>query len=88
MIACRLIARLRLLNLSVPRDIGIVGYDNTDSLVPTSLPLCSIDDCCDEMSGAAVKLVDQRIKGDQTPPQSLVFPVRLLCRESCSCAGK
>jgi len=83
MIARRLIAQLRLLSLSVPEDIGIVGYDNTDSLVPTSLPLCSIDDCCDEMSEAAVRLIDQRIKGDQTPPQSLVFPVKLLCRDSC-----
>jgi len=47
----RLIARLRLRSLSVPDDIGIVDYDNTDSLMPTALPL--------------------------------VFPVRLLCGESC-----
>lgn len=83
MIARRLVAQLRALDLHVPDDIGIIGYDNTDSVVPTAFPLCSVDGHWEEMSAAAVRLLHARIGGDRSAPQSLRFPVDVVCRESC-----
>ena len=83
MVARRLIAQLHALNLRVPEDIGMIGYDNTDSVVPTTLPLCSIDGHCEEMGEAAVRLLDRHIKGDTSAEERLLFPVEVVCRHSC-----
>ena len=84
MVARRLVAQLRELHLLVPDDIGLIGFDNIDSMAPTVFPLCSVDGSCQEMSAAAVRLLDKRIKGDAGAPQRLLFPVRVVCRESCA----
>ncbi len=83
MVARRLVTQLRALNLRVPEDIGLIGFDNIDSMAPTVFPLCSVDGSCQAMSAAAVRLLDKRIKGDDSAPQRQLFPVQVVCRDSC-----
>lgn len=83
MVARRLVTRLHMLHLSVPENIGIIGVDNIDSVVPSVFPLCSVDNHCEDMSAAAVRLLDQRIKGEGSAPQRLLFPVEVVCRGTC-----
>jgi LacI family transcriptional regulator len=87
MIARRLVSQLRQLRLSVPQDIAIIGFDNTDATDFSPFPLCSIDGSCESMGKAAVELLDKRIKGSTMPDQKIIFPVSLVCRNSCCQQG-
>ena len=81
--AWSIIASLKAYGLSVPDDLGIIGYDNIDKFSPSPAPLCSIDGKYTEMCQTAVALLEQRINGDYVPPQRKVFPVDVVCRRSC-----
>lgn len=64
-------------------DVGIVGFDDIEGtqLFPTGL--CSINCDFGEMARQGIDLLRDRIHGDDRPPQSIVCPVRLVCRGSC-----
>ena len=63
---------------------GIVSFDNIQGTQHFPADLCSVD--CDfrEMARQGIELLRDRIHGDARPPQSVVCPVRLVCRGSCA----
>ena len=66
-----------------PRDFGIVSFDNIEDALSFPVPLCSVG--CDyaDMARRGIELLRDRIHGDTRPPQTIVCPVRLVCRGSC-----
>lgn len=72
----------------VPEDVAIVGYDNIQSRINFPMPLCTIDSSPAEMIDKAISLLRQRIHREALPPQHLVVPARLVCRESCGNSAK
>ena len=64
-------------------DFGIVSFDNIEDVLSFPIPLCSIS--CDyaEMARQGIRILQARIGGDDSPPQTVVCPVNLVCRESC-----
>ncbi|MDD3411551.1 MAG: LacI family DNA-binding transcriptional regulator [Eubacteriales bacterium] len=69
--------------LSVPGDFSVVGFDNIQGKLHFPLPLCTIDSDMEGLARAALRLLISRVDGDDSPPRQLVFPSRLVCRESC-----
>ncbi len=63
--------------------IAFVGYDNIQGKFSFPSPICSIDPSSSALCHATVDLLHRRIMGEETPPQKIVFPVRLVCRKSC-----
>ena len=64
-------------------NVGIVSFDNIQGTQHFPADLCSVDCNFTEMARQAIDLLRDRIHGDDRPPQSIVCPVRLICRSSC-----
>ena len=64
-------------------DVGIVSFDNIQGTQHFPADLCSVDCNFSQMASQGIDLLRDRIHGDDRPPQSIVCPVRLVCRGSC-----
>ncbi len=73
--------------LKVPDDLGIVGFDNILGYVDFPKPICSIDSNFEEEARLAIELLRSRIHDPSLPPQQVVLPVSLVCRDSCVKGG-
>ncbi len=74
-------------NIHVPRDIAVIGYDNSDSGKMHTPPLSSMNQNTFEIGRAAGRAVIGRIKGENVNRQILVKS-DLIIRESCGCTYK
>ena len=66
-----------------PDTFGIVSFDNIEGALPFPMPLCSVDYSFREMARQGIELLRARIHGDTRQPQTIVCPVRMVCRHSC-----
>lgn len=66
-----------------PHDFGIASFDNIEGPLSFPIPLCSIDCNYTQIAQEGINLILSRIQGDDRPPQTIVCPVRLVCRGSC-----
>ena len=64
-------------------DFSIVSFDNVDGELVSPTPLCSVDCSPRSMARQGMELLRQRIQGDDRPLQTIVSPVRMVCRRSC-----
>ena len=69
--------------LRVPDDFSMVGFDNILGYVHFPRPLCSIDSDFQQEAVAAIDMLRKRIHEPDLPPQRVILPVTLYCRESC-----
>ena len=70
------------MGLSVPRDLSIVGYDDSLLMGFTDPPLTTIRQSVAEMSDVVVQALLAQINGDMTAPPELVFRPELVVRAS------
>jgi DNA-binding LacI/PurR family transcriptional regulator len=80
-IALEVISVARDLGLSVPDDVGIVGYDNTSYCELSQNSLTSIDQSGQVLGLQAARILIERIKG-RTAPEHFVVTPRLVARGS------
>lgn len=73
---------LRDLGLTVPADVAMVGYNNTDIGAALSVPLSSVAIPLQQMGRLAVDMLMARLAGEH--PESLILPPRLIVRASSS----
>ncbi|MCP2032113.1 DNA-binding LacI/PurR family transcriptional regulator [Okibacterium sp. HSC-33S16] len=66
--------------LRVPEDVQIVGFDNLALGEHMTPGLTTIDPSHDWMVQRAAALIDQRIAGQDVPPQHLISPSMLVAR--------
>lgn len=81
--AWSVIALLGERGLRVPDDLAFVGFDNIQGTLSFPSPLCSIECHMPAQISAAVDLLRKRIHHSEIAPQTIVFPVELICRGSC-----
>ena len=81
--AWRIMASLQRDSRMKTDDFGIVSIDNIDSALLSPIPLCSVDCGLETMARQGIELLRDRIQGDSRPPQTIVCPVSLVCRNSC-----
>jgi LacI family transcriptional regulator len=74
---------LRQREVSVPQDVGVVGFDDIDAAELVRPRLTTVDNRAYEKGTVCGRLLVQRLSGDLTgPSRSIVVPGRLVIRES------
>ncbi len=70
--------------LRIPQDIALAGFSNETFASLTEPMLTSVDQHCEEMGGAAVRLLLEMVQERSTPPtpRKIVLQPRLIVRES------
>ena len=79
--AAALMGQLLAEGIRIPRDFGIVGWDNLlyDELFP--VPLTSVASDCNGIVESVMKILIDKINGDPEPVR-IKFPLKLMIRES------
>lgn len=71
------------LNLRIPQDLSVVGFDNTPESAYTSPPLTTVDQSIVAMGERAAELVIQMIEGKEVPNDLYQLPTDMIIRGSC-----
>jgi len=75
----------RSLGMEIPRDLSIVGFDNSAVAKVYDTPLTSVDAECREIGTAAANLLIDKIDNPRArPPLSIRVTPRLVTRDSCA----
>ncbi len=77
----------RELNLRIPDDLSVIGFDNVPDAGLAEPPLTTVDQSIEQMGVLAAEVVIKLIAGQ--PPAQLVHkvPTRLVIRQSCRSIG-
>jgi DNA-binding LacI/PurR family transcriptional regulator len=81
-IAVALIAELRRRAIQVPQDISVIGFDDSAIADYVFPPLTTINQPTNDLGAAAVRLLLDRLRGDDALPATVVVDSRLIVRES------
>lgn len=69
---------------AVPRDVAIVGFDNTIISQFALPPVTTVDQSLYEQGRAAVDCALRLLRAERVPPE-VILPTRLVLRTSCGC---
>jgi DNA-binding LacI/PurR family transcriptional regulator len=81
--AIRLLSAAASLNVRVPDELAVVGFDNTHMAAQTHPPLTTVSQPRVEIGARAARLLIDRIEGKRGPPEHIVLPTDLVVRDSC-----
>jgi len=68
--------------LNVPKDIGLVGFDDSDIAYKLKIPLTTVRQPREEMGKRAVQLLRKRIENPDKKAERIVLSAKLIIRES------
>ncbi|MCU0706377.1 MAG: substrate-binding domain-containing protein [Fimbriiglobus sp.] len=68
--------------IRVPKDIGVVGFDNLPIAAEFSIPLTTFDYPGEAMADIALRLMKHRLENPTRPPVKVVVPSTLIIRAS------
>jgi LacI family transcriptional regulator len=71
------------LQLRIPHDLSVIGFDNTPESAYTSPPLTTVDQAIVTMGGRAAELLIQMVEGRQIANELYQLPTHLVVRGSC-----
>jgi DNA-binding LacI/PurR family transcriptional regulator len=77
----------RTLNLSIPADLALAGFDNLDIAAQLDVPLTTIAQPAFEIGKAAGEQVIDKITGQSRGVEHTILPVKLVVRQSCGAAS-
>ncbi len=83
MVAYEVIGYLEDLEIRVPEDVSIIGFNNHTISKHLKPPLSTVDISIYELGLHATELVVEKITDESTPPKQVVVPSRLIERGSC-----
>lgn len=83
--ACGFIDAAHALQLRVPRDIAVVGFDDTRIARMTRPQLTTVRVPLAEMGATAIELVCQRLDDPTLPKRHIALRPELVTRQSCGC---
>ncbi|WP_329787488.1 substrate-binding domain-containing protein [Lentzea sp. DG1S-22] len=76
------IRAVRRAGLDVPKDVSIIGYDDSAFMTCTDPPLTTVRQPIESMGRAAVELLANQISGNAVAPDELLFEPELVVRAS------
>jgi DNA-binding LacI/PurR family transcriptional regulator len=79
---------VRRLGKRVPRDVSVVGFDDSAFMTCTDPPLTTVRQPIEAMGQAVVDLLVQQIQGVGVPPDELLFEPELVVRGSTAPAPR
>ena len=72
--------------LTVPRDLSVVGFDDSPLIAFTDPPLTTLRQPVAAMGNAAVRALVDEINGHAAPRSEYIFPAELVVRGSTAAA--
>ena len=81
-LALAVIQTAKRLDLAIPDDLSVVGFDDPPAAPLLSPALCTVRQPLEEMAAKAYELLLAQIMGDRVPRKAYTFPTRLLIRDS------
>ena len=69
--------------LSVPDDVSVIGFDDSELARHASPPLTTMRIHSRDMARAAARRLLERIENGSLPPVRIEFPIDLVVRKSC-----
>jgi DNA-binding LacI/PurR family transcriptional regulator len=81
--AFHVLAAARAEGLSVPEDLGVVGFDDIEMAARFSVPLTTVAQPRYEIGVRAAHLVIDKAEGIQSGLEQIVLPTTLVVRQSC-----
>jgi LacI family transcriptional regulator len=82
-IAAQLLQSLTRLEIHVPKDLRLVGFDNVRFASLLTIPLTTMEQPCRDIAITAFNALRERIKNPTLPPRTLMLPPRIVVRETC-----
>ena len=76
---------LKRMNLVVPRDIAVVGFDDFEWADCFEPQLTVVAQPCEEIGRSAAKMLLERIKKPERAPKTVRHETELIIRNSCGC---
>lgn len=70
------------LNIAIPKQVRIVGFDDVKYASLVTVPLTTIHQPCDELGSAAIQTMLQRIAAPEMPARDVLVDFKLVIRES------
>jgi LacI family transcriptional regulator len=86
--AAGIIAGATTKGLTVPRDLGVVGFDDTRIAKMTNPRLTTVRVPMSQMGANAVELLCNRVDDPDRPPARVALQAELVVRESCGCRSR
>lgn len=81
-IAAAVLRSLRVVGLSVPQDISVVGFDDERAALLVDPPLTSVRQPYEELGRRALDILLKAIRGESVPVGRELVPPRLVVRQS------
>lgn len=82
--ALKLSKTLTKLNVRIPHDVKLVGFDDVKEAVRMNPPLTSIHQPCFDLATTAFRTLLERMKNPDLPPRQILLDTSLVIRESTS----
>lgn len=82
-VAATLMQTLAKLNISIPADIRLIGFDDVKYAQLLTTPLTTIRQPCRDIAVVAFRAMADGIEKVAIPPRQYVLPAELIVRESC-----
>jgi LacI family transcriptional regulator len=86
-VAIRAMQLLREMNLRIPEDVAVVGFDSTEVCNHTDPPLTSVRQPVYEMAQEGVRTLARLINGERPRRYARLFEPTLDVRRSCGAAS-
>ncbi|TWT01601.1 LacI family DNA-binding transcriptional regulator [Planomicrobium sp. CPCC 101079] len=83
LVAYEVIGYLEDLQIRVPEDVSIIGFNNHALSKHLKPPLCSVDICIYELGFEAANLLLEKITDEKAAPRQITVSSRLIERGSC-----
>jgi LacI family transcriptional regulator len=71
------------LQIQIPQDLSVIGFDNTPESAYAFPPLTTVDQAIVAMGGRAAELMIQMVEGREVANELFQLPTRLVVRQSC-----
>jgi LacI family transcriptional regulator len=81
--AAGIIAAANARGIAVPKELGVVGFDDTRVAQMIKPPLTTVRVPMSKMGATAIDLLCRRIADPQRPPARVALNAELVVRESC-----
>ena len=82
-LAAQLLQSLARLNIRVPQDLRLVGFDDVRFASLLTIPLTTMEQPIRDIAITAFSALRERMTNSTLPPRTLILTPRLVVRESC-----
>lgn len=82
------IKTLKRLNIQVPEDVALIGFDDVDFYTLLTPPVTTVRQPAAELGSISTRLLLKKIGREPSSRVRTVLPVELVIRESCGCNKK